>query len=111
MAKFYGKIGFVIPTEVENSIWEDVVSERNYSGDLTRHYNSYQESSDQVNDTITLNNEISIVANSFLRDNAGFMRYVTYHGARWKITKIEDKYPRFILTIGGIYNGKTPETA
>lgn len=110
MAKYYGKIGFIVPTEVEDSIWVDQVTEKNYSGDLIRHYNGYQETSGQVNDRITLNHEISIVANAFARENIGFMRYITYRGARWSISKIEDKYPRFIITVGGIYNGPSPQT-
>ena len=27
-------------------------------------------------------------------------------GAKWKISKVEVQYPRLILTLGGVYNGK-----
>ena len=28
MAKFYGQIGFAIPTEIEKGIWEDTITEK-----------------------------------------------------------------------------------
>jgi hypothetical protein len=32
------------------------------------------------------------------------MKYIEFMGARWKITSVEVKHPRLILTIGGVYN-------
>jgi hypothetical protein len=39
------------------------------------------------------------------------MRYVEWMNARWKITSIDVKRPRVILTIGGVYNGPIPSGA
>lgn len=105
MAKWYGKIGFGVVTEVEPAIWEDVIEEHTYSGDITRNTRSLQ-SSENLNDDINVANEISIIADPFAKQNFHSMRYVEFMGTVWKITKVDVQYPRLILTIGGVYNGK-----
>ena len=34
MAKFYGVVGYGIPTEVSAGVWDDVIVERSYFGDI-----------------------------------------------------------------------------
>lgn len=105
MAKFYGQIGFAIPTEIEKGIWEDTITEKKYSGDILRNnilYNSAQ----SINENISMNNLISIVADPYANNNYYAMRYIRYRNGVWKITNVELQYPRLILTIGGVYNGK-----
>lgn len=105
MAKFSGLIGYAIPTEVEKGIWEDIITEKSYLGDIFRniiHYNSGQ----SINEDISMNNTISIIADPYASNNFYAMRYVKYHSGVWKITNVELQYPRLILTIGGVYNGK-----
>ena len=103
MAKFYGKIGYVATQETRPGIWEEVVTERNYYGDLTRN-NRRLESNSQVNDSFNISNEISIVADPYARENFYSMRYVEFANAKWKISSVEVQYPRLILSIGGLYN-------
>lgn len=81
------------------------IVEYSYYGDFIRNTRQLQ-SSDSLNDDINVANEISIVADPFARANFYRMRYVTYMGVKWKISKVEVGYPRLILTIGGVYNGK-----
>ena len=107
MAKFYGKIGYAESVETAPDVWEEKITERDYYGDLTRNTRRLQPSSEQLNDNITVANEISIVADPYARDHFHSMRYVCLMGAMWKITGVEVQYPRLILTIGGVYNGKT----
>ena len=105
MAKFYGKIGFAKPTETNLGVWEDVIVERSYSGDLGR--NTFRlQSSENLNDNINISNEISIIADPYANENFHSMRYVEFMGARWKINNVEVKYPRLILSVGGVYNGQ-----
>lgn len=111
MAKYYGKIGFAIQEEIEPSIWKERIIEKSYVGDLMRETGSYQSSSDKVIDDITISNEISIVSDEFANCNIGLMRYVTYRGTRWNVQKVENRYPRLIISVGGVYNGPTPQTA
>lgn len=103
MAKFYGKIGYVVTQETRPGIWKEVVTERNYYGDLTRN-NRRLESNSQVNDSFNISNEISIVADPYARENFYSMRYVEFANAKWKISSVEVQYPRLILSIGGLYN-------
>ena len=107
MAKFYGAIGYATTVNARSGVWEEEIVERTYFGDLNRNMLKLQ-TDNQVIDNINIANEISIVADPFAYENFHAMRYVEYMGARWKITGIEEKFPRLILTVGGVYNGPTP---
>ena len=104
MAKYYGIIGYVETVETSPGVWEEQITERNYYGELVRNTSRFQVS-DQVNDNVNIANEISIIADPFATQNFHAMRYVEFMGAKWKITNVEVRYPRLILTIGGVYNG------
>ena len=104
MAKWYGKIGYADNVEVEPGVWEDSIVEHSYYGDLNRNTRSLQNSG-EINDDINLSNEISIVADPYASENFYKMRYVEFAGTKWKITNVEVKYPRLILSIGGVWNG------
>ena len=104
MAKFFGKIGYAVPVETVPGVWEDRITEREYFGDLTRNIRRLK-STDQVNDDITISNEISIVADPFAYENFHSMLYVEFMNAKWKIESVDVQYPRLNLSIGGLYNG------
>ena len=105
MAKFYGAIGYTVTEETKPGVWMDKITERMYFGDLVRNTRRLQ-SSDKLNDDINVANEISIIADPFANENFHSMKYVEFMGAKWKITNVEVQYPRLILTVGGVYNGK-----
>ena len=107
MAKWRGKVGFGVQTEVRPAVWKDVIEEHVYSGEIIRNTRSLQ-SSDNLNDNINVSNEISILADPFANNNFHSMRYVEFMGAFWEISKIEVRYPRLILSVGGVYNGERP---
>lgn len=104
MNKFYGKIGYAISEETVPGVWVEQIVERSYYGDVIRNIRRLQ-SSENLNDDINISNEISIVADAFANQNFHSMRYVEYMGTKWKVSSIEVKYPRLILSIGGVYNG------
>lgn len=106
MAKFYGLIGYAETKETSPGVWTEQITEREYSGDLIRNTRKLQPSGG-VNDDINITNEISIIADPFACQHFHSMRYVEFMGAKWKIASVEVQYPRLILTIGGVYNGKT----
>lgn len=106
MSKFYGEIGYAVTKETAPGVYTETVEKRNYCGDLLRNSRSMQ-SSGQVNENINISNEISIVADPFAMENFHSMLYVNYMGANWKVSNVEVRYPRLILTIGGVYNGQT----
>lgn len=105
MAKFYGVVGFVDTVETEPGIWEEKVTERTYSGDLVRNSRRLQ-SSDSVNESITISNEISIIADPYAEQNFHAIRYAVFMGTKWKIESVDVQYPRLTLTMGGKYNGQ-----
>lgn len=105
MAKFYGVIGYAVTKETAPGVWTEEIAEQSYYGDLTRNMRRLQDSGD-LNDDINVANEISIVADPYANANFHSMRYVAFMGAKWKISKVEVQYPRLILTLGGVYNGK-----
>lgn len=104
MAKFYGVIGYAETVETRPGVWTEQIVERNYYGDLIRNTRRLQ-SADKLNDDINVANEISIVADPYANENFYSMRYIEFMGAKWKISNVEVKHPRLILTIGGLYNG------
>lgn len=103
MAKFAGKIGFAVTEETKPGVWAERMVEHRYYGDLTRNTRRLQ-SSGNLNDNVTISNQISIVADPFAKENFHAMRYVELYGAKWKITSIEVQYPRLILELGDVYN-------
>lgn len=109
MARFYGIIGFLRTEETDPiehpGVWEEVLTERPYYGDVMRNTRRWDQNSNSTNDNLVINNTISIVADSFAERYMGAMKYVIWHGDRWVITNIEIQRPRLILTIGGLYNG------
>lgn len=110
MAKFYGPVGYAESVETAPGVIEEQITERMYYGDLVRNTRRL-EPSDKVNDDINIANEVSIVADPFARQNFHKMRYVGFMGTLWKIGSVEVQYPRLILTIGGVYNGKKKNSA
>ena len=106
--KFSGNIGFVHTEEVRTGIWKDVAVEKHYHGDVLRKMVRWQ-TAEKATDDININNEISIVANPYVYDHLHEIRYVVWRNAAWKVTSIEDRRPRVILQIGGVYNGDRPE--
>ena len=104
MGKFHGNIGFAEQYEARSGVWSNRIVERGYFGDVVSLSFSSQNSSDTTNDDIRLNNRVEIVSDTYAIENFQFMKYVTYMGVKWKITNVEVRYPRLVLSIGGVYN-------
>ena len=105
MAKYYGSVGFATTVESESSPgdWVSTIVERGYYGEVIRRKRSWNANSN-LNDDITLSNEISILADPFAYQNLGEIRYVVWHGTKWRVTSIDVAHPRINLSIGGVYN-------
>lgn len=103
MAKYCGKIGFAVTEETKPGVWTEQMVERRYYGDLTRNTRRLQ-SSGNLNDNVTISNQISIVADPFANENFHAMRYAEFMGTKWKITSVEVQYPRLILELGDVFN-------
>lgn len=112
MARFYGKIGYGETAEspVGSGIWDDVITEQAYYGDVIRNTRRL-ESGEVLNDDISVGNTISIVADQHAYEHFHTMRYVEWAGTLWTVASVEVRSPRLLLTLGGVYNGPTPTIA
>lgn len=103
MAKFYGKICYGVTEETRPGIWEDREVIKNYQGELIK-LRSSRTPGESINDNITLNNQISILADPFISQNFSNILYLEFMGTKWKVSSVEVEYPRLILSLGGVYN-------
>ena len=115
MARFYGSVGFALEAREGTGAYEGVVMdtqviERNYLGDVTRNTRKWENGHD-INDTLVINNQISILADAYAFEHFYATKYVRWMGACWKVTNVEVQRPRLILTIGDVYNGPKAEPA
>lgn len=110
MAKFYGAIGFAIPTKTARGVFEDEIVERNYRGDIQSQSRRWQPG-ETLTDELTCSMRISIVADNFANINLGQIKYAKYGGTAWKINTVEVARPRIVLSVGGVYNGPQAESA
>jgi hypothetical protein len=104
--KFAGNVGFETLVEIRPSNYQSVIVERKYRGDITRTSRRLQQS-EQVNDDITISNEIEILADAFAFENFQNIKYVVWMGTKWKVNTVTVEAPRLIFEIGGVYNGNT----
>lgn len=107
MSKFTGNIGYVTTEQTAQGVYREVAHEHHYRGDLLRNSRRVFDAG-EVNSSITVSNQVSIVADPYARDHFHEMRYVVLRNSKWTITHVDVQYPRLILTIGEIYNGPTP---
>lgn len=105
MAKWYGVIGYSETAETAPGVWTNQDTERSYYGDVIRNTTSWSGSSESTNDDLTVDCQISIVADPFANQKFHSMKYIEFMGAKWKIKRVEPKPPRLIMTLGGVYNG------
>jgi hypothetical protein len=106
MAKFYGEIGYGVTEEVRPGVYQDVITEYKYYGDVIRNTRRL-ENGDKVNNDLSVGNSISVVADAYANQNFFAIRYVRWAGALWTVSEVEVQSPRLILRLGGVYNGPT----
>ena len=107
MAKFFGDIGFATQVQTSPGIWEDKIIEKQYYGDIFREARRFS-GSDEILGSINISNQISVVADGYIKDNVQNLRYVRWLGGLWKVSYVELKFPRLVLEMTGVYNGPTP---
>lgn len=104
MARFYGKIGFVLDhAEITPGVWKPSIKVRYYYGDVMKRRLSW-EKGESINDNIKIGNQFSILADEYAETHMYAMKWIEWKGAKWKITSVEIERPRMILTIGDVYN-------
>ena len=108
MAKFYGRVGYGESVESRPGIFEDVIVEHMYYGDVTRNSRSLSEGENLQKD-LSLSNEIRIVADAYAFDHYFAIKYVEWSGVLWTVSSVEVQRPRLLLRLGEVYNGPTQD--
>ena len=104
MAKYYGMVGYAETRETRPGIWEEIITERPYYGDVIRNARRL-ENGESIHDNVVINNSISVVADPYAYRHFANIRFIEWMGAKWKVTNVEVQSPRLLFTIGGVYNG------
>lgn len=109
--KFSGTIGFWygVYEETPGCFTNDKIIERHYTGDVLQNSQRFQNASESLNDEIHINNRISILADLYAKKNYHTIRYVRWNEVNWKVTSVTPSYPKIILELGEVYNGRTLE--
>lgn len=102
--KYHGKVGYFDTVETQPGLMEEKLVFYEYYGDVLR--NTKRDSSgSNVNTTITVSNQISIVADPYAREHFFEIRCIEWQGALWTVTEVDaGQYPRLILSLGDIYH-------
>jgi hypothetical protein len=108
MAKFFGRVGYAEEAqETAPGVYQDVIVEHEYYGDVVRNTRQLTEG-EHLNKDLSVSNEISIVADAYANDHFFAIRYVEWAGELWTVTDVEVRAPRLSLRLGEVYHGPTP---
>lgn len=109
MARFHGNVGYGETQEIpaNSGVWKDVVTERDYYGDVIRNTRRL-DPGEGVNSDISVENSISILADEYAFEHWHQIKYVQWEGHLWTVPSVELQRPRLILRIGKVYNGPVP---
>jgi hypothetical protein len=103
MSRCSGLIGYALAGETQPGVWTENITEKIYYGDVVRDNRRIVDQG-EINGSININNNISVVSNKFMLDNLAFMRYITFANSKWKISSVDIRSPRVVITLGGLYN-------
>jgi hypothetical protein len=110
MARFYGRVGYGVTVEDHPGVWVDDIVEHSYFGDVVRN-SRYLKEGENLNNDLSVQNSISIVADAYANDHFFAIRYVEWAGALWTVQSVEVQSPRLLLRLGEVYNGPTATTS
>jgi hypothetical protein len=103
-----GVIGYGEQTKIRPGVWEDVIVEKKFRGDVLRPSSGPDEGG-KVNDDLKVGLSISVVAGAYHAQHVHELRYISWQGQLWKVANVDVAHPRLIMRLGGLYNGPTPQ--
>lgn len=106
MAKWFGKVGYIVDEEVEPGVWLPKAVEKPYFGDILKNTSRWTQSSNSLNDSTTVDSQISIVADPYAFQHFSSIKYVEFMGDVWEVSTANPQHPRIILSMGGLWNGE-----
>lgn len=104
MDRWYGKVGYATSVPTSPGVYDDEIVEHEHYGEVLRNTRRFQ-STEHLNDDLTISIELSIVADPYAHKNFHYMKYAEFMGVKWKVINAEPRHPRIVLTLGGEYNG------
>lgn len=110
--KFSGKVGFwKKDIETKPGVYKPGIVEKSYTGDVLNHSRRFQSTENQQNENLKLTSRLSILSDLYMQQNWASIKYVSWNGVNWTVSSVDiSPYPRVILELGGVYNGKTSTT-
>ena len=106
--KFSGKVGFWFgDVETKPGVYRSSVNEKSYTGDVLKNTRRFQPGENQQNENLRITNRLSIISDLYMQQNWPSIKYVIWNGIKWSVNSVDiSSYPRAILELGGVYNGK-----
>lgn len=108
--KYFGKIGFFETVETAPDVYDKVITEHEYFGDVLEVYGRSFNQGTEINGTITVDNKISIVGDPYIYSHYFYIEYLVWEGVKWTVSHVSVSHPRLILTLGGLYHDQQPST-
>ena len=104
MSRFSGLLGFVRTELSDGGVYIEVATEVKVKGILKK-ISSRTYSEQEVNASVRLANEISVIGNNEIFNHLTSLKYVVWKGTKWSVTTITVEPPRVNIILGGVYNG------
>lgn len=106
MNRWFGKVGYSESIEDEGGKWKSQNTVREYYGDIVRNNTRWTGNPNSVNDNLTVNTQISIVADPFAIEKFHAIKWIEFMGVKWSVDNIDpNQPPRLLLTLGDVWNG------
>ena len=106
MTKWFGKVGYSETVDNGSGVWKPQDTDREYYGEVKRNATRWSGNSNSTNDDLTVNTQISIVADAFAIEKFHAIKWIEFMGVKWNVDNVDPTQPpRLILTLGGVWNG------
>lgn len=105
--RYSGKFGFSESTETAPGVMEEVITERDYLGDLVQRTEAFSVA-DSVLPQYRTTTSVSVLSDGVLTENYKKLRYISLMGENWSVSSAVYQFPRLIVYVGDIYDGPVP---
>lgn len=97
--KYSGRLGFVLTEQTSPGTWTPRTEIRQVTGDVVQR--TIRENDTQsINPDVIFDQQISFLYDTFMTQNMFVLEWIEWAGKKWKISKIDIRPPRMIVTIG-----------
>lgn len=108
--RYSGMLGFAETVEVTPGVWDDVITEESFIGDLVQRTEAFS-TAESVLPQYRTTTSVSVLGHGVLAKNYANLRYVTLNGTSWETSSVVDQFPRIVVYFGEVYHGPFPTPA